>query len=61
MIADLAARPRRGAPLAYGLAAFVIARETQQEAEDEYHRLLALAARTRPPSRSRRHARIPTW
>lgn len=48
IIADLARRPRRGAPLAYGLAAFVIARESEREAEEEYRRLLALAARDAP-------------
>lgn len=47
-IADLARRPRAGAPLAYGLAAFVIARETEREAEEEYRRLLALAAKDAP-------------
>ncbi|MFG1420547.1 LLM class flavin-dependent oxidoreductase [Roseixanthobacter liquoris] len=52
MIADLAARPRRGAPLAYGLAAFVIARESEQEAEEEYRRLLALAAKDAPAKRN---------
>ncbi|MFG1343340.1 LLM class flavin-dependent oxidoreductase [Xanthobacter autotrophicus DSM 431] len=48
IIADLTRRPRRGAPLAYGLAAFVIARESEREAEEEYRRLLALAARDAP-------------
>lgn len=48
IIADLARRPRAGAPLAYGLAAFVIARETEREAEEEYRRLLALAAKDAP-------------
>lgn len=44
IIADLRRRPRRGAPLAFGLAAFVIARETEREAEEDYRRLLSLAA-----------------
>lgn len=48
IIADVARRPRRGPPLAYGLAAFVIARETEREAEEEYRRLLALAAKDAP-------------
>lgn len=48
IIADLARRPRRGAALGYGLAAFVIARETEQEAEAEYRRLLALAEKDAP-------------
>lgn len=51
IIADLARRPRRGAPLAYGLSAFVIARDTEQEAEAEYRRLLALAEKDAPAKR----------
>lgn len=34
MIADVARRPRIGPPLRYGLAGFVIARETDKEAEE---------------------------
>ena len=45
LIADVKARPRKAAPLRFGLAAFVIARETEREAQDAYHRLQALAAR----------------
>ncbi|MEV4421358.1 LLM class flavin-dependent oxidoreductase [Patulibacter sp. NPDC049589] len=39
LIADVAARPRTGPPVRYGLAAFVIARETEEEAQSElaYH------------------------
>ncbi|MDB5381473.1 MAG: alkanesulfonate monooxygenase, partial [Rhodospirillales bacterium] len=44
LIADVARRPRTGAPLRYGLSAFVIARETGAEAQAAYERLLALAA-----------------
>lgn len=44
-IADLRRRPRTLAPLSFGLAAFVIARETEREAHEEYQRLAALAAR----------------
>ena len=44
LIADVARRPRTGAPLRFGLSAFVIARETAAEAEQAYQRLLALAA-----------------
>jgi alkanesulfonate monooxygenase len=42
--------PRRGAPLGFGLFAFVIARPTDDEAEAEaaYQRLLALAAKDAP-------------
>jgi alkanesulfonate monooxygenase len=45
MIADVKRRPRPpGAPpLRYGLSAFVIARETEAEAEQAYQRLLLLA------------------
>ncbi|MGY2047878.1 LLM class flavin-dependent oxidoreductase [Methylobacterium sp. JK268] len=44
LIADAAARPRALAPLRFGLSAFVIARETDAEAEADHARLLALAA-----------------
>ena len=44
LIEDVARRPRQGAPLRFGLSAFVIARETAAEAEQAYQRLLALAA-----------------
>lgn len=46
LIDDTAARARPLAePLRYGLSAFVIARETEAEAERAYQRLLALAAK----------------
>ena len=44
LIEDVARRPRTGAPLRFGLSAFVIARETAAEAGQAYQRLLALAA-----------------
>jgi alkanesulfonate monooxygenase len=44
LIGDVARRPRAGAPLRFGLSAFVIARPTEAEAQAEFHRLLALAA-----------------
>jgi alkanesulfonate monooxygenase len=44
LIADVARRPRAGAPLRFGLSAFVIARRTEAEAQAEYQRLLALVA-----------------
>jgi len=44
LIADVGGRPRQGEPLRFGLSAFVIARETQEEADAAYRRLLALAA-----------------
>ncbi len=45
LIADLRARPRAGSPLRFGLAAFVIARETEAEAQAEHRRLATLAER----------------
>jgi alkanesulfonate monooxygenase len=45
LIEDLRARPRRGAPLRFGLAAFVIARPDADEARAELERLVALSAR----------------
>lgn len=48
LIADVKARPRRGAPLGFGLAAFVIARETEAEAKAEHRRLIALAEKDKP-------------
>jgi alkanesulfonate monooxygenase len=48
LIADVAARPRAGAPLRFGLSAFVIARETDAAAEEAHRRLLALAALDAP-------------
>ena len=43
LIADVAARPRAGDPVRFGLSAFVIARENEEEAEAElaYHWQLA--------------------
>lgn len=49
MIADVAARPRGSAPpLRFGLSAFVVARETREEAQAAYERLLRLAAKDAP-------------
>jgi alkanesulfonate monooxygenase len=49
LIADVAARPRGSAPpLRFGLSAFVIARETREQAQAAYQRLLDLAARDAP-------------
>jgi alkanesulfonate monooxygenase len=44
----LARRPRRGDALRYGLSAFVIARQTDAEAEAALARLLELSARDAP-------------
>jgi alkanesulfonate monooxygenase len=48
LIADVSSRPRQGAPLRFGLSAFVIARPTDDQAEAAYARLLALAAKDAP-------------
>ncbi len=45
LIADVARRPATHGPLRYGLSAFVIARDTDAEAEEEHARLLALSHR----------------
>ncbi len=44
LIADMNRRPRDGERLRFGLSAFVIARETDAEAQHTYQHLLALAA-----------------
>jgi alkanesulfonate monooxygenase len=43
LIADVAARPRVGAPLRFGLSAFVIARASDAEADAAHVRLAELA------------------
>ena len=48
LIADARSRPRSGAPLRFGLAAFVIARETEAEAQAYYQHLASLAERDTP-------------
>ncbi len=48
LIADVAARPRQGRPLRFGLSAFVVARTTDAEAERAHDDLLALAAKDAP-------------
>jgi alkanesulfonate monooxygenase len=48
LIADVAARPRVSAPLRFGLSAFVVARETNEQAQAAYERLLSLAAKDAP-------------
>ena len=45
LIADVARRPAAQGRLRYGLSAFVIARETEAEAQDEFARLLSLSRR----------------
>jgi alkanesulfonate monooxygenase len=48
LIADLKRRPRKGAPLGFGLSAFVIARETEAEAKAELRRLVELKDKDAP-------------
>ncbi len=48
LVNDVAARPRSGPPLRFGLSAFVVARETEKEAEVVHQHLLALAAKDAP-------------
>jgi len=50
LIANVATRPRLNgaAPLRFGLSAFVVARETSEQAWAEHERLLALAAKDAP-------------
>lgn len=49
LIADVAARSRGSAPpLRFGLSAFVVARETREEAQAAHERLLSLAAKDAP-------------
>jgi alkanesulfonate monooxygenase len=43
LVADVAARPRNGSPLTFGLSAFVIARETEAAAQTALLRLSELA------------------
>lgn len=45
LIADVAARPRVGAPLRFGLSAFVIARRSEDEAQAALRHLADLAAK----------------
>jgi alkanesulfonate monooxygenase len=48
LIGDVSARSRKGVPLRFGLSAFVIARETDEEAQGQYQHLLQLAAKDAP-------------
>jgi alkanesulfonate monooxygenase len=43
LIADVRKRPRQGSPVGFGLSAFVIARETEAEAQQYHARLRSLA------------------
>ena len=48
LIADVSTRPRVGEPLRFGLSAFVIARETEAEAQANLAHLFELAAKDAP-------------
>jgi len=48
LIEDVASRPRQGAPVRFGLSAFVIARETDEEAQAELAYAWTLAERDKP-------------
>jgi alkanesulfonate monooxygenase len=48
LIQDVARRPRRGAPIRFGMAAFVVARETDAEAEAELADLFAISEQDKP-------------
>lgn len=48
LVADVSARPRAGAPLRFGLSAFVIARDTEAEAQAALRHLSDLAAKDAP-------------
>jgi alkanesulfonate monooxygenase len=48
LIRDVAGRPRRGAPIRFGMAAFVIARETDAEAQAELADLFAISEQDKP-------------
>jgi len=48
LIQDVAARPRQAAPLRFGLSAFVVARETDEEAHAVHEHLSELAKKDAP-------------
>ena len=48
LIQDVAGRPRRAAPIRFGLAAFVVARDTDEEAQAELADLLAISEKDKP-------------
>jgi alkanesulfonate monooxygenase len=47
LIQDVAQRPRRGAPVRFGMSAFIVARETDAEAESELANLFAISEQDR--------------
>jgi alkanesulfonate monooxygenase len=48
LIQDVARRPRRGAPIRFGMSGFVIARDTDAEAEAELANLLTISEQDKP-------------
>ncbi len=48
LIQDIARRPRRGAPIRFGMSAFVIARETDAEARSELAELFKISEQDKP-------------
>ncbi len=48
LLNDVARRPRRGAPIRFGMAAFVVARETDAEAQAELTALFAISEQDKP-------------
>lgn len=64
LISDVRRRPRRDAPLRFGLSAFVIARDTAAEAQSVYEHLLTLAAKdvqVRETQRANTDAKAVMW
>jgi alkanesulfonate monooxygenase len=48
LIQDVKRRPRRGAPIRFGMSAFVVARETDAEAQAELAHLFAISEQDKP-------------
>ncbi|MGY8707444.1 LLM class flavin-dependent oxidoreductase [Bradyrhizobium sp. 18BD] len=48
LIQDVSRRPRRGAPIRFGMSAFVIARETDAEAQEELAELFSISEQDKP-------------
>ncbi|WP_407175090.1 LLM class flavin-dependent oxidoreductase [Bradyrhizobium sp. STM 3562] len=48
LIQDVARRPRKGAPICFGMSAFVVARDTDAEAQAELGNLFAISEQDKP-------------
>lgn len=48
LVRDVASRPRRGQPIRFGMAAFVVARESDAEAQAELDQLFVIAEQDKP-------------